>query len=308
MHKYILNLQLFADGGDGGDGGEATAEGVSSGDPILDSIPERAKKFYKPSTPKAQPKEEVQEEGTTTSEQSESKMSYADLIKSDDYKADHEAYMEKTIGNRLKKYKGVEESNAKMKKVLENVSAKYGIDASSESFLEDLASAVEADDSYYEKYAVEHDVTPQEARKIVTMERKVTELENQRAEEARQEELRQQIAVIQNNAQKTKAMFPQFDLDVEMQNTQFARLVGATQGDTTAAYKTLHWDELFNNAVGQATEVAKQQTANAIASNKSRPIENGMSSNAPAVMTTNFSGMNLEQLRGWAEEQRRKQN
>lgn len=297
--KY-LNLQLFADGGDGGDGGDATAEG-SSGDKILDSIPERARKYYKPqSAPKSEPQADVQ----TTEEPKPTKMSYADMIKSDDYKAEHKAYMEKTIGDRLKKYKGVEEDNSKMRKTLETVATKYGIDASSDTFLDDLASKIEADDSFYENYAVEHDITPAEARKVVTMERKLADVERTRQEEERQRQVQEHIMTLRANAERTKAQFPDFDLDREMENEQFRRLCASTNGDTTSAYMACHWGEIIPNAVNMATAKAKAQTAQAIASNQNRPLENGTGSNASAVVTVDYSKMNLQQIREQANKWR----
>jgi hypothetical protein len=56
-----------------------------------------------------------------------------------------------------------------------------------------------------------------------------------------------------------------------------------------------------------ATRKVQAQTAQAVASNKTRPIESGLSSSAPSVVQNNFSNMNLQQLRQYAEEQRRKQ-
>lgn len=307
MQDYLwLNLQLFADGGDGGDGGSATADG-DSGDPVLDSIPERARKFYKPaSTPKSAPKEQTEEQ--TTDEPKPTKMSYADIIKSDDYKDEHKAYMEKTIGDRLKKYKGMEETNSKMRNALEAVATKYGIDASSESFLDDLSAKIEADDSFYEQYAVDHDITPAEARKVVTMERKLADVERQKEEAERQRKVEEHLITLRQNAEKTKAQFPNFDLDAEMADPRFRQLCISTNGDTTASYMALHWNDVMTNAVSVATSKAKEQTAKAIASNQGRPTENGTSSNASAVVTVDYSKMNLQQLREqaqrWALEKR----
>ena len=51
---------------------------------------------------------------------------------------------------------------------------------------------------------------------------------------------------------------------------------------------------------------AQEQTARAVASNKSRPIENGLSSTAPSVVEQSFKGMSLAEIRAYADEQRRK--
>jgi hypothetical protein len=242
---------------------------------------------------------------TTETPQATEKLSYADLIKSDDYRDEHKAYMDKTIGDRLKKYKGLEENYGKAKATLDIVANKYGVNPDDENFLEVLNQKIEEDDSYYENYAMEHDISTEEARKIVTMERKVKQIEAQKQETEKQEQMRQQIMVLRQNAEKTKARFPDFDLDTEMQNEKFRRLCAVNNGDTTSAYMACHWNEIIPAQVQLASRQAQIQTAQAVASNKARPIENGLSSSAPSVVKQDFKGMSLSELRAYADEQRR---
>ena len=320
LKKLLLNLQLFADGGgDGGDGGsastsvgEALGKDESGEKEIPASIPEKAKKYYQKAMEKhpgsttnattqnsdnAQP---TNEQGTTE------KLSYQDLIKSDDYKEEHKAYMDKTIGDRLKKYKGMEEDLGKHKAILDTVALKYGVNPEDENFIETLTQKIEADDSYYENYAMEHDISAEEARRIVTMERKAAQFDAQKEAEAKQEQMRQHIIVLRQNAEKTKAQFPDFDLETEMQDERFRRLCAASNGDTTAAYMACHWNEILPATVQRASKQIQTQTAQAVASNKARPIENGMSSSAPSVVQQDFRNMSLQDIRKYAEEQRRK--
>lgn len=324
LKKLLLNLQLFGEGGDGGDGGSAVSAGDNgvdtSGENIPASIPEKAKKYYQKamaktsansavSSPLASEKVQPTNEPKATTE----KIPYADLIKSDDYKEEHKAYMDKTIGDRLKKYKGIEETSGKQKAILDVVASKYGINPDDENFLEVLQQEIDADNSYYENYAMEHDMSNEEARRILTMERKVAQIDAQKAaieaekaEMARQEQMRQQIMLLRQNAEKTKSQFPQFDLDTEMQDERFRKLCAVNNGDTTAAYMACHWNEILPATVQMASRQIQAQTAQAVASNKARPIENGLSSSAPSVVEQDFSKMNLKQLRQFADEQRRK--
>ena len=230
--------------------------------------------------------------GQATNDQSTTEeLSYADLIKSDKYKEDHKAYMDKTIGDRLKKYKGIEEDLGKHKAMLETVAYKYGVNPDDENFLETLAEKIEADDSYYENYAMEHDISTEEARRIVTMERKAAQFDAQKEAMEREEQARQRVMVLRQNAEKTKAQFPQFDLETEMQDERFRRLCAANNGDTTAAYMACHYNEIISNTVQMASRQIQSQTAQAVASNKARPIENGLSSQAPSVVQQDFRNM-----------------
>ena len=321
LKKLLLNLQLFADGGgDGGDGGSASASsGETTGskesgeNKELASIPEKAKKYYQQALKKhsgstTEASAQNTDNGQTTNDRGTTeKLSYADIIKSDDYKEEHKAYMDKTIGERLKKYKGIEEDLGKHKAILDTVAYKYGINPDDENFLETLTEKIAADDSYYENYAMEHDISAEEARRIVTMERKAAQYDAQQRETEKQEQLRQQIITLRQNAEKTKSLFPDFDLDVEMQDERFRRLCAATNGDTTAAFKACHHDEIIANTMRVASRQMQNQAAQSVASNQSRPIENGISSSAPSVVHNDFSNMNLKQLREYAAEQRLKQ-
>ena len=312
LEKIKFNLQLFGEGGDGGDGGSANPSGEGVGnnpgeDKVLASIPEKAKKYFQKAQEKVSKPSVVSDDAQTTNEpKATEKLSYADLIKSDDYKDEHKAYMDKTIGDRLKKYKGMEEDLGKHKALLDIVANKYGVNPDDENFLETLNEKIEADDSYYENYAMEHDISTDEARRIVTMERKVAQIEAQKQEEARQEQMRQHMMLLHSNAEKTKAQFPDFDLETEMQDEKFRRLCAVNNGDTTAAYMACHWNQILPATVQRASKQIQEQTAQAIATNKARPIENGLSSTASSVVNHDFKNMSLKEIRAYADEQRRK--
>lgn len=320
LKELLLNLQLFADGGgDGGDGGSSSSSvGEALGnenpgeDKILASIPEKAKKYYQKAVEKnsgstTNTATQNTDNGQATNDQGTTeKLSYKDLIKSDEYKEEHKAYMDKAIGDRLKKYKGIEEDLGRHKAILDTVAYKYGVNPDDENFLETLTEKIEADDSYYENYAMEHDIDTETARKLVTAERFMAKQEMQRQEEEKQEKMRQHILVLRQNAEKTKAQFPQFDLETELQDERFRRLCAANNGDTTAAFMACHYNEIISNTVQMASKQIQAQTAQAVASNRARPIENGMSSSAPSVVEHNFKNMNLQDIRKYAEEQRRK--
>ena len=321
LKKLLLNLQLFGEGGAvGGDGGSQSAPGgdnvggeASGEKKIPASIPEKAHKYYQKamekhegSTTKANPKND--DNGQATNDQGTTeKLSYQDLIKSEEYKEEHKAYMDKTIGDRLKKYKGVEESRDKYKALLDTVAFKYGVNPEDENFEAVLQEKIEADDSYYENYAMEHDISAEEARRIVTMERKAAQFDREKEQREKEEQARQHIMVLRQNAERTKAQFPDFDLETEMKDERFRRLCAATNGDTTAAFITCHHNEIITNTVQRASKKIQSQTAQAVAMNQARPKENGLSSQAPSVVQQDFRNMGLQDLRKYAEEQRRKQ-
>lgn len=309
-------LQLFADGGDGGGegGGEASASGAEAqGGASLESamekahIPERAKGAFKKAYERRNGAQQVQNEPAgTESTDKPTHVKYEDLIKSDEYKEEHKAYMDRTIKDRFKgqeeRFKQTEERLAKAKEALGVVATKYGLDADSEDFLDSLNAKIAEDDSYYEDYAEAHDISIEEAKKNLNLERKVKTLEAQERQRAEAEAQAKAIAELRANAEKTKAMFPEFDLEMEMQNPKFRNLCVATQGDTTAAYQAVHWNEIIPKKVAAEAERAKQAMVQSIASNNTRPIESGLSKNPAAVVNAkpSYRGMNAAQMKEFA--------
>lgn len=309
---FDLRLLRFGEGGgDGGSGsatGEATPGGETSGVEIPASIPERGRKLFAEVMKQnsAPAKEQKAAAPAEENAKESSRPTYDELIKSDEYKEAHKEYMERTISDRFKRYKGLEDKLKASESLLATIGAKYGLDSEDKDYLTKLTEAIEQDDSYYEKYADEHDMTPAEARKIVTLERKLKESEERQAA-AREEEARQaQFRVIQQNAVKTKNIYPGFDLGAELQNPAFVRILSASNGDTTAAYVATHHGEIMRGVAANVAQQAQIASTNAIAAGVKRPVENGVSGAAPTDVSINFNKMSLAELRAYADAQRNK--
>lgn len=306
-----INLQLFAEGGGEGSAPSTAPEGSSTttGEEVPAFIPEKAKgsfkEFMKSDKFKApDPKQEAPAETTPAP----THVSYADLIKSDEYKEEHKAYMDQTLAKRFKKYEGLEERSNKMKGVLDVVAQKYNLDSNSEDFIEKLTEAVNADDAYVENYAIEHDLSNEEARKQINMQRKLDmfEREKQISEEQRAKDERTNRLYM--NAEKVKAVFPQFDLETELSNPKFVELCAATNEDVMSVYKLIHQDELFAMQTQAMANQLQQKVAQAVTTNASRPQENGLSGQqAAAVVSPDFKSMSREQLIAFGEKMRRSQ-
>lgn len=293
LDKFLFNLQLFADGGDGGDGGEATDEGGEMGEELA-RIPNRARKAYKEAVEKTKPKAE----STKAEESTEpKKLSYMDLIKSDDYKEEHQAYMDKTIKDRFKKYDGMEERNKKMAGILDSIALKYNLDTKSDSYLDELEKAVNSDDSYIEDFAMEKGISNDEARSQITLQRKLDSYEEEKRLREAEERKNARTQRLFMGAEKCKQMYPSFDLDTEMQNEKFVKICMATNEDVLAAYEACHHDEIMKAYGQKATIVANQQISNSVANNQKRPLENGIQGSASAIVTKDYTRMNLQQIR-----------
>lgn len=319
-------LQLFSEGGDGGDAGasapaeessgqEATGEGNPELDSMLSRIPERGKtrEIFKKAYEKTHPSAPAPEPATEPKAETVH-IPYADLIKSDEYKAEHKAYMDKTISDRFKKndaeMNALRERDSQSMEVLGLLAQIYEIDPNGENFIGDLKNKIETDESLYEAYGMKYDMSSQEARKNIQLEMKAKRVEAmeqaQRQAQAMEAQRRENNAAIQTMmgyAQETKKLYPEFDLNAEMQNDDFRRLVVTFRGDTTRAYKAMHIDELMERSTAENAAKAKQAITNSIASGQTRPIEGGLSNKTPASIDTSYDwkGKNTKQMIEYAK-------
>ena len=302
MITRLLNLQLFAEGdGAASSVGEGTASpGVESQSPAdaIKGLPDkvREKVYGKSAAPKA-PVAEVKEEAKVESAPVAKKPTYEELINSDDYKEEHRKHVKKAVDDRWKKYNGIETQLKAAHEALEIAAYKYGLDPTSEDFTAKLKEAMEADDTFVQDYAEKHDMPTDEARRVMAMQRKMDRLE--RAEEAarRDSAAREFTQKLVNNAEKTKARFPDFDLDTAMQDKAFVRLVQATNGNTTAAYMAMYGEDVINRTAQAAEARAAEAVTASVKSNASRPVENGIGGNATAVTQVDVKNMKLEDFR-----------
>ena len=104
------------------------------------------------------------------------------------------------------------------------------------------------------------------------------EAENEALHKAREEAERknQKDAVFQKwdrEAEELKRMYPQFDLQSEIQDKRFLDLMGAGI-DMRTIYETLHHDEILPALMQQTAKAATKQQAAAVRSGQMRPAEN----------------------------------
>jgi len=84
-------------------------------------------------------------------------------------------------------------------------------------------------------------------------------------------------AALARSCAQTAAVYPDFDLQREMRNPRFMRLIDAGLS-VRESYEVLHRDDLLKHAVTLAAQKARQETYQSLAARKSRVEENGASS------------------------------
>lgn len=295
IERLRLNLQLFADGAGEGTTGETVSVATTSGQALSPKEQSRARLEKAIADDKAA-REATQAPATQTAEVTEtaettSKISFDDLIKGD-YKEDYDKRVQDAINKRFKNHQKLEESLSKVSPVLDILANKYGKDPAD---VDGIMSAMDSDSSYFADYALEHGVSEDEARRIYKLERDNKAMLREKQQREQEEANKAKFASLIQAAEKTKQTFPTFDLQTEMQNADYARLVFSGI-DPTAAYKAIHHDEIITSTVQLATQQAATMAAQSKAANQSRPAENGLANQAASVFDSD--------PRNWTKEQR----
>ncbi len=313
----VFNLQLFSDGGasagapagNGSDGGA----GNGSGDPLNAlGIPAKAKHIVDkmPKNTKAStPTNTQQNENDITTPSSETeRKAFKDII--DEYGDEAKDYMNKAFSKRLSKYKGIEQENAKMKEILDLQNMRYGLDTDSKTYLDDYMSAVQNDTKIFEDKAMEAGMTVDEFVKVKRAEQIINE-NNRREQMRRQDEFTQaHVRSLIQQAEKLQSEFPNFNLENEIANPQFKKLVdppelGGAGLSVKNAFFALHNGDIMKATMNNAVNQAAISTANAVQYNKTRPSEGGLSSAQTVTVKENPANYKLEDFQRIRDEFRR---
>ena len=313
----IFNLQLFSDGGAsaGASAGDGADGGVNngSGDPYdALGIPAKAKHIVD-KMPKNKQAETTNtqtngnNEETPTGETSQRK-AFKDVI--NEYGDEAKEYMNNAFSKRLSKYKGIEEENAKMKEILGLQNIRYGLDTESKSYLDDYMSAVQNDSKIFEDKAMEAGMSVDEYMKVQRAEQIIRD--NDRREQLRkQDELTQNhVRNLVEQSEALKSEFPNFNIENEIANPQFKRLVdppelGGAGLSVRNAFFALHNSDIMKATMNNAVNQAAINTANAVQTNKNRPSENGLSSAQTVTVKENPANYKLEDFQRIRDEFRR---
>ena len=104
-----------------------------------------------------------------------------------------------------------------------------------------------------------------------------------------------EFAKISQQADELKAIYPEFDLEDELQNETFAKMLHLGFS-VKNAFESTHIDEL--NAI-QAEAIASKATekvANSVKANAKRPSENGLKSQPGAKVNNDIKSLTKEEL------------
>ena len=183
----------------------------------------------------------------------------------------------------------------KLQPVIELLTAKYGLDAENLN-IDDLVTAVNNDDQYYEDRALEMGVSVETAKRIDQASREQARKEKEERQTLEQQKIQQHIQKLEQQGEAMKKVFPSFDLKKELQNPAFARMTAPSVGISVEdAYYAVHRNEIQTRSMQATAQKTVQNISNSIQAGRNRPTENGVSGQAPSVTTFDYRNASREQ-------------
>lgn len=324
MRNTALMLQLFADGG-GNAGAAASATGDNGNS--VDAGPEarllelgvpagkirkRANK-YSPRTSNTavqQPAKQNEtvnatmegnstaqvaadaENGTEEKQPDKGKrLTWTEIMEDPEYNEQ----MQAVVRARLKADKQAQGVIDKLAPSMALLAKRYNLNPENIDY-EQLNKAICDDDSYYEEKALEMGVDVGAAKSLLQKEAQ-DELQRKKQEQTLQEKkFREHVIGLKRQGEELKKIFPNFDLNKELNNPVFARMTAPNVGISLEdAYYAIHRKEIQEASMQATAQITAQKISNAIRTNGKRPNEAGTTGTAPSVTTFDYRKASKEQ-------------
>lgn len=255
MRKIKMNLRLFE-----GEGGAAAAS-TGSPAPAAEQMGENVQNTTGGTGEGEETVGQTPEERKAAYERF--KEEYKDLYKND---------VHEHINRRFKDEKKLQEQLDSYTPLMSVLGMRYGLQ---EPTVPNIMEAIDQDNSFWEEQALKENMTVDQLKHMRKLEADNQQLIDtvNRAQQIRQRE--DTYARWDREAELCKQRFPNFDMQIECQNPDFQRALGAGMSVETA-YKAVHFDELTHGLMVQTEKDTKKKVADSIRSGGGRPTENGV--------------------------------
>lgn len=272
-----INLHLFDGAGASGSAGSAgTAEGTGDGNNNSAVAAEQQtgatiRTDVTDDKHVADANGDGQGNAVTSNTLEDRRRAYQNLI-SGEYKDLYEADTQKMVNRRFKEMKTLQKANDEAKPIMEMLMSRYGVeDAAS------LQEALENDEDYWQQAAYDAGMDVSQYMEFNRLKRENKAFLEAQAEREGMEKANKQLAEWNAQAEVVKQKYPNFNLETEIQNEDFVRLL-SNHIPIEHAYKLLHFDELMNNQISSTQAATENRVIENIRAGSQRPIEAGLSS------------------------------
>ena len=294
---FRMNLCLFGEGAAAGasSGGEAGGNASGSNAGFADqNKPEKVVYGIQDEPEQAETMTQAKEttandETKTESDPVDKGKAFEDMIKGD-YKEQFDARVKQILERRFKDHGELQQFKTDSQEILDLMFAKYGV-----KDIKSLQKAVHEDDSYFEEAAEAENMTIDQYKYKLQLERENAQKEQKIAQmvqaQQEQERIRQANAAYadwQRQSESLKTRYPNFSLENEARNPQFVKLL-QNGIDVKTAFETIHHDEILSGAMMQTAQAVRKNVTESIKARGLRPSENGINAQAGVIVKNDVS-------------------
>ena len=223
---------------------------------------------------------------TTSNTLEDRRKAFQELIDGE-YKDVYAEQFQQAFNRRFKETKGMEQTIAAQKPILDMLMQRYKIE---DGDMTKLQSAIEEDSTYWQDAADEAGLTVEQYKAMQKLERENAELRAIRQRQAGEQQAQQQLARWMQEAEGMKELYPGFDLRTEIANRDFQSLLKSGI-PVQKAYELMHMDEIKEAAARSAAQATSAQMTAKIKSKAARPSENGTSSQSAVIVKNDVGNL-----------------
>ena len=213
----------------------------------------------------------VQAQKTETREQRFAKM----VGKDGEFRDLYDARVKRAVTDRMRAATAREQA---VQPILDTLAQAYGTDD-----LAELQKKLQTANEIWEAGADAEGLTVEQYRQMQQLRMQQQRFERERDFAQKQAAMQAQIEQWQAEAQEVQAIYPGFDLDAEMGNPTFQRMVSAG-ASVRNAYEVLHLDEIKANTAAYTAQQTERKVSENIRARGARPAENGVVGSAGPVV------------------------
>lgn len=187
---------------------------------------------------------------------------------------------QRAIDQRFKETKSLREALEAQRPLVEMLGSRYGV---TDGDVNKLVAALEADKSYWEAAADQAGMSVEQYVKMQRIERENQRYRAQQEEWQAQAAAREQMSRWAIQEREMQETYPDFDLEREMQNPGFKRLLMADV-PMRHAYEVSHLEDIKGGVAASSAQEAERKVTDNIRARGARPAENGTTAGQAGVV------------------------
>lgn len=213
-----------------------------------------------------------------------------------DFKAEYDADVQGIIQQRLKnanqRLQDADRYRQDTQGILDALAAKYGVDPGKPDA---ILQAVNDDDSLYEQAAYDKGMSVETYKQFRRLEMENRQYREAMEAQAQQQRAEQIMAGWESQADAVRQLYPDFNLEAELNDQNFSKLLRSGV-DVRTAFEIVHKDEIIPAAMRIAAQKAADGIANRMDANGRRPAENGLGGQSAVMTGMDPSKLSREQI------------